>query len=87
MSDALLPLRVMVQDVWNAVELAFDPAHSVSELKQAALLRSHVRRDPSGYVVKYRGAELFDEAGSLAQAGIVPNANLIVMPRRRRPVG
>jgi hypothetical protein len=36
--------------------------------------------------VKYRGAELLDEAGSLAQAGIVPTANLIVMPRRRRPV-
>ena len=87
MSGELLPLRVMVQDVWGEVELAFDAAHSVAELKRAALTRSHVRRDPSVYLVKYRGAELLDEAGSLAQAGIVPNANLIVMPRRRRPVG
>jgi hypothetical protein len=87
MSGELLPLRVMVQDVWGEVELAFDATHSVGELKRAALTRSHVRRDPSAYLVKYRGAELLDEAGSLAQAGIVPNANLIDMPRRRRPVG
>jgi hypothetical protein len=37
-------------------------------------------------MVKFRGAELFNEAGSLKDAGVVPNANLIVLPRRRRPV-
>jgi len=85
-SAELLPLRVMVQDVWGEVEVAFDPARSVAELKRIALTQSHVRHDPSAYLVKYRGAELLDEAGSLVQAGIVPNANLIVMPRRRQAV-
>lgn len=86
MRAELLPLRVMVQDVWNEMPLAFDAVRTVGELKQAALAQAHVVRDPSEYVVKYRGARLFNEAGSLAQAGIVSNANLIVLPRRRRPV-
>jgi hypothetical protein len=37
-------------------------------------------------MVKLRGAELFNEAGSLKDAGVVPNATLIVLPRRRRPL-
>jgi hypothetical protein len=86
MNAGQLPLRVMVQDVWNEVPLAFDAVRSVGELKAVALARSHVVRDPSEYEVKYRGATLSNEAGSLAQAGVVPNANLIVLPRRRRPV-
>jgi hypothetical protein len=43
-------------------------------------------RDPAGYVLKFRGAELQDERQSLAEAGLVPNGALIVLPRRRRPV-
>jgi hypothetical protein len=45
-----------------------------------------VIRDPAGYVLKFRGAELQDESESLAQAGVVANGALIVLPRRRRPV-
>jgi hypothetical protein len=86
MTGSTLPLRVMVQDVWNEVQLALPPSHSIGELKQVALQQAHVRRDPSEYLVKFRGAELSNEAGSLEQAGVVPNANLIVLPRRRRPV-
>jgi hypothetical protein len=41
---------------------------------------------PEEYVVKFRGAEVFDESLSLAESGVVANAALIVMPRRRRPV-
>jgi hypothetical protein len=36
--------------------------------------------------MKFRGAELRDESRSLADAGLVPNGALIVLPRRRRPV-
>ncbi len=86
MTDVMLPLRVMVQDVWDEVAIAMDGSHSVSELKLAALTRARVVRDPSQYAVKYRGAEILNEAASLEQAGIVPDANLIVLPRRRRPV-
>jgi hypothetical protein len=45
-----------------------------------------VIRDPGGYVLKFRGAELQDESRSLAEAGLVPNGALIVLPKRRRPV-
>jgi hypothetical protein len=81
-----LPLRVMVTDVWDEAPLQLSPAATVAELKRAALEHVRVRRDPAGYEVKYRGAALLDENRTLSDLGIVPNANLIVLPRRRRPV-
>ena len=42
--------------------------------------------DASEYLMKYLGAELQDEDRSLADAGVVPNAALVVLPRRRRPL-
>jgi hypothetical protein len=35
--------------------------------------------------VKFRGALVLDEERSLADSGVVANASLIVLPRRRRP--
>ena len=58
---------------------------TLGELKRQALEATRVTRDPSGYLVKYRGAEVADGA-SLAEAGVVPNAGLIVLSRKRRPV-
>jgi hypothetical protein len=81
-----LPVRVMVPDVWDEVALDLPPTTSLGELKRLALARCRVVRDPAGYVIKYRGAEQQDESQTLAGAGIVPNAPLIVLPRRRRPV-
>jgi hypothetical protein len=83
---AVLPLRVMVEDVWDEVFLELPTATPVAEIKRRALALTHVRRDPSEYVLKYRGAELSDDSRSLAEAGLVPNAALIVLSRRRRPV-
>jgi hypothetical protein len=84
--SAVLPLRVMVEDVWNEVFLELPDATSVGDIKRQALALTHVRRDPAEYVLKFRGAELSDESRSLAEAGLVPNAALIVLSRRRRPV-
>src|SRR5581483_1414693 len=84
--SATLPLRVMVPDVWDEVTLDLPPSTPVAELKRLALERSRVRREPDEYVVKFRGAELTDETRTLAESGLVPNAPLIVLPRRRRPV-
>ncbi len=86
MSGEPLPLRVRVNDVWEEIPMAVEPTQSVATLKREALARAHVRADPGSYMVKFRGAELLNEAGSLKEAGIVPNANLIILPRRRRPV-
>jgi hypothetical protein len=83
---AALPVRVMVEDAWDEVFLELPSGTALAELKRVALDRTHVRRDPSGYVLKYRGAELSDEGRSLAEAGLVPNAPLILLSRRRRPV-
>ena len=79
-------LRVTVQDAWDEVPLDLPPATSLAELKRAALDATRVRRDPDEYVLKFRGFELLDESRSLADAGLVPNGAVIVLPRRRRPV-
>jgi hypothetical protein len=80
-----LSLRVMVQDVWDEVRMSLPASTSAAELKRQALAVTRVMRDPDGYVVKFRGAEVAD-ASTLAEAGVVADANLIVLPRRRRPV-
>jgi hypothetical protein len=82
----LLPVRVMVQDAWDEVRLDLPSATPLVEVKRRALEATRVVRDPASYVLKFRGAELLDESRSLAQAGIVPNGALIVLPKRRRPV-
>ncbi|HEU5049597.1 MAG TPA: hypothetical protein VFU00_04675 [Gemmatimonadales bacterium] len=80
-----LPVRVVVQDVWDEVRLLLPDSTSLDELKRQALRATRVMRDPDGYVVKFRGAAIADDA-TLREAGVVPEANLIVAPRRRRPV-
>lgn len=85
MSDTLR-LRVTVQDAWDEVPLDLPIATSLAELKRAALEATRVIGDPDDYVVKFRGFELYDESRSLADAGLVPNGALIVLPRRRRAV-
>jgi hypothetical protein len=76
----------MVEDVWNEVLLQLSETTPVGEIKRQALVASHVTRDPSNYVLKFRGAELSDETRSAAESGLVPNGALIVLSRRRRPV-
>jgi hypothetical protein len=82
---ALLPVRVMVTDAWDEVPLQLPVGTTLGELKRQALAATRVIRDPSGYLVKYRGAELSDDV-SLADAGVVPNAGLVVLARKRQPV-
>jgi hypothetical protein len=81
-----LPVRVMVQDAWDEVRLELPSATPLAEVKRRALEATRVVRDPTAYVLKFRGAELQDESRSLAQAGVVANGALIVLPKRRRPV-
>ena len=84
--STIMRLRVMVPAVWDETALSLPCSTTVAELKSAALDRFRLRSDPEGFEVKYRGARLLDESRSLADHGIVQNANLIVLPRRRRPV-
>jgi len=86
MSEDVLMLRVTVQDAWDTVPLEMPSTASVAELKLRALTTAHVAEDPRGYEVKYRGASLRNETASLADARIVDNAPLIVLPVRRRAI-
>lgn len=85
MSGALR-LRVTVQDAWDAVPLELPDSTPVAELKLRALAMAHVTGDPGEYEVKFRGATLRNEAVTLADARVVDNAALIVLPIRRRAV-
>lgn len=85
MSGALA-VRVMVEDAWDEVFLELPGGTPLSELKRQALELTHVNRNPSDYLLKYRGASLGDESRSMVEAGLVQNAALIVLSRRRRPV-
>lgn len=81
-----IPVRVMVEEAWDEVTLQLSPGAPIREAKQQALGLTHCGGPPEDYLVKFRGAELFDESTSLSDAGIIANAALIVLSRRRRPV-
>lgn len=81
-----IPVRVMVEDVWDEFHLDVKPGTPLGDLKAHALRRAGVPRSADDYLVKFRGAELADEDRSLGDWGVGPNASLIVLSRRRRPV-
>ena len=83
---SVLPVRVMVEAMWDQVSLELPAATTVGDIKQRALSLTHASGRAEDYLVKYRGAELLDEARSLTEAGVVSNAALIVLSRRRQPV-
>ncbi|HEY6092181.1 MAG TPA: hypothetical protein VIV83_09335 [Gemmatimonadales bacterium] len=81
-------VRVMVTDAWDQVFLAAGPETTIADLKRQALARA-LRRAPlpvDQYVVKFRGALVQDENGTLASLGAGANAPFIVLPGRRQPV-
>lgn len=81
-----MPLRVMLTDVWDEFHLDLAPETPLTQVKQQVLDLGQLRDDPARYVIKYRGAQLIDETRSLADLGVVRNAALIMLPRRRQPV-
>ena len=81
-------VRVMVSDVWDQVVLPVEATSTIAQVKQRAL-EQVLRRSavsPEDYVVKYRGGAVLDESVTVAALGVVPNAALIIIPARRRPV-
>jgi len=81
-------VRVMVTDAWDQVFLAVEPSTTVAELKRQALAQALKRAQiPFGdYIVKFLGAQVLNEATTLAALGAVPNSPFIVLPARRRAV-
>lgn len=81
-------VRVMVTDVWDQVYLAVEPTTTVAALKRQALAQALKRANipVTDYVVKFRGAQVVNEATTLAELGAGPNAPFIVLPAHRQVV-
>ena len=82
------PVRVMVTDAWDNVNVQVDGTTTVAQLKRDAL-RATLKQAPLDereYVVKFRGAAVLDESQTVRALGAVANAPFIVLPARRRPV-
>lgn len=80
-----IPLRVMVLDTWDEIPVLAPGDMRVAEVKARALEAARIVQPPESYLVKFRGAEVAEGATTVAGAGLVPNASLIVMARRRIP--
>ena len=78
-----IPVRVTVLDTWDEIALNVPPTARVSDVKARALAQARIRRPASDYLVKFRGAEVSEGDTTVAQAGIVPNAGIVVLSRRR----
>jgi hypothetical protein len=81
-----MPVRVMVLDAWDEIALDVTPDELVRDLKSRALQQARVVRPADGYEVKFRGALVPEGGTTVGEAGVVPNANLIVLRRTRAAV-
>lgn len=80
-------VRVWVTDVWDIVDVAVTPDSTAAHLKKTALAQATGREsDASDYVIKFRGAEVFNEHQTLRELSAPDRAPFIVLPRRRQPV-
>lgn len=82
----LVPVRVMVPEVWDEVELEVPAGTAIAALKSAALARSGAGGSPDEFEAKFRGALLTDETRSLRDVGMVAGSSIILVRRHRRPV-
>jgi len=83
--SADLPIRVTVLDTLEQIDLTVPASTKVSDMKRTALTRAQVRVPASEFVVKWKGAELYEGNRTLAEAGVLPNGALIILRRRRVP--
>lgn len=82
-----LRLRISVPEVWDIVHMTATGDMTVAQLKAEALAQATGRLlSPAEYIVKFRGARIFDETSTLEQIGVPDLASLIVLSARRRPV-
>jgi hypothetical protein len=82
-----ITIRVEASDLWETVRVVAAPATPVAEVKErvlAALFPNAQFADD--FVLKLRGWEILNEHESLASAGVVNGAILLLAIRRRRPV-
>ncbi len=83
--SGMLSVRVVVLQNWDEVTLELADDTTIAELKSRALSLSRASLGPEQCEVKFRGARV-DDSLTLAQAGLVPGAQVIVLASRRQPV-
>ena len=82
-----ITIRVQLMEAWDAVRVAVSRDESIAAVKARALDALDPGAMPlDGYVITYRGFEILDESMSLASAGVVNGATLLIAFRHRRPV-
>ena len=82
-----LRLRVTVVDAWRVCPLEAKANEKIGAVKQRALAAAHIApARAAGYVVKYGGALIANEARSLADIGVPDGAALVVLAGHRRAV-
>lgn len=82
-----MKLRITVTDMWDTVDLEVSGDSICRDVKVEALTRTvgaHAAADE--YVVKFRGATIFNEGATLASLKVPDGGSLIVLRDRRRPV-
>jgi hypothetical protein len=82
-----ITIRVQLAEAWDMVRVNTSAHDSVETVKICAL----EILDPSAgshneYVITNRGIKILDEGQSLASAGVVNGATLLIEQRHRRPV-
>jgi len=87
-SGVRFSVRVMVTPMWDQVALPVEQDTKVEEIKRRALLEATGWQNVSlpDYIVKFRGAQVFDESQTLGVLGAGANAPFIILPARRQPV-
>jgi hypothetical protein len=85
--SSAITIRVQLAEAWDTVRVAVSPSESVAAVKARALdVLDQGAMPVDSYVITYRGFEILDEAVSLAAAGVVNGATLLIASRHRRPV-
>jgi hypothetical protein len=84
---APMSIRVQLAEAWDAVRIDVEGEDSVGAVKLRALeTLDPTAGFPDDYAITYRGVKLWDESASLAAAGVVSGATLLIERRRRRAV-
>lgn len=82
-----ITLRVEVAELWDTVRVMARPNTRVAELKERVLAELFPNNEyADDFVLKFRGWEVLDEHGTLAECGVGDGSILLLGYRRRRPV-
>jgi hypothetical protein len=82
-----ITIRVQLAEAWDAARVQVAPDESVSTVKARALeVLDPAAASADEYDITNRGIKIWNESQSLAAAGVVDGATLLIEFRHRRPV-